>query len=459
MATPEFDLLVIGGGAAGSSAVTNLQGRNLKIALVERDKLGGTCLNYGCDPTKTLLHTASQLYNARQAHKLGLQILNAGFDWSAVLAQVRKVLDQIRGGTPEEAERDYKDATLFKGQARFVSPHEVEVNGQRLQADRIIIAGGTKATIPPIEGLQEAGYITNVEAVSLPVLPKRLAIMGGGPIGIEFSQMFARFGVEVTVIEKTPELLETEDRDLAERLVSQLAREGVSFKAGAEVVAARKDASGKRLTLQNKGGRQSEVVADEILVAVGRTPALDELNLEKAGVERTGKGVRVDENLRTNAPHIWAAGDIASKYQFTHVASEQGKRAALNAFASEPEPFDDKVIPWGIYTFPSIAHVGQTEQELRETGQEYVAARHTFEEVARAITDAQTGGMVKLLASPSGRILGGHILADDAGNLLSPVVLAMKAGLTVKTLAETIQPYPTLAEAVMQAARQLQEKL
>lgn len=459
MATPEFDLLVIGGGSAGSTAITNLQDRQLKIALVERDKMGGTCLNYGCDPTKTLLHIAALLHDARHAQKLGLRILDAGFEWSAVLEHVRQGQADIRGGTPEEAERDFKEATLFKGQARFVSPHEVEVNGQRLKAKQIIIATGSKPTVPPIEGLKEAGYITNIEAVSLPTLPRRLAIMGGGPIGIEFAQIFTRFGVEVTVVEKSADLLDTEDRDLADRLVELLAKEGVSFKAGVEVVRVHQDAAGKRLTLQNKHGQQSELVADEILVAVGRAPALDGLDLEAAGVETTERGVRVDEYLRTNVPHIWAAGDIASPFQFTHVADEQGKRAALNAFAASPEPYDDKIIPWGIYTYPSIADVGQTEQELREAGQDFVSVLHTFEEVARAVTDDQTSGMVKLLASREGKILGGHALANDAGDLLSPVVLAMRSGLTIKTLAHTVQPYPTLAEAIMQAADQLQKKL
>ena len=190
------------------------------------------------------------------------------------------------------------------------------------------------------------------------------------------------------------------------------------FQRGVEVVEVRKDASGKHLTLQDKDGNQSELVADEILVAVGRTPALDELNLEAAGVETTEKMVKVDDKLCTTAPHIWAAGDIACKYQFTHVSGEQGKRAALNAFSDAPEPFDDSVIPWGIYTYPSIAHVGKTEGELREAGQEFVQVLHTFEDVARAITDDQTEGMVKLLASPDGKILGGHILANNAGDLL-----------------------------------------
>lgn len=459
MATLEFDLLVIGDGAAGSSAVTNLQGRNLKIALVERDKLGGTCLNYGCDPTKALLHVAAQLHNARHSQKLGLQIVDGGFSWGKVLEHVRRLQEQIRGGTPEEAERNYKEATLFKGQARFVSPHEVEVDGQRLRADQIIIATGTIPTIPPIKGLKEAGYITNTEAVALPALPERLAILGGGPIGIEFSQIFARFGVQVTVLEKAPDLLSTEDRDLADPLVSLLGKEGVSFRAGVEVVEVRKEANGKRLILQKEEGGQSELVVDEILVAIGRAPALEALDLAVAGVETTEKGVKVDENLRTTVPHIWAAGDIACKYQFTHVASNQGKRAALNAFDAQTQPFDDKVIPWGIYTYPSIAHVGKTEQELKEAGQAYRAVMHSFEEVERAITDDQTEGLVKLLATPDGQILGAHILANNAGDLLSPLVVAMRTGWTVKTLAETVQPYPTLAEAVSQAAQQLQKKL
>lgn len=455
MAEHNYDLLVIGGGAAGSSAVTNLQGKNLKIALVERDKLGGTCLNYGCDPTKTLLHIAAQLHKARQADRYGLRILDVGFDWEAVQRRVTKVLEKIRGGSPEEADKNFKEADLYKGQARFVSPHEVEIDGQRLRAEKIIIASGTVATVPPIEGLQETGFITNVEAVSLKTLPKRLAIMGGGPIGIEFSQMFRRFGVEVTVLEKTPQVLATEDRDLADALVKLLAKEGISFRTGVEVVKVSPGESGKRLTLQRANGEQSELVVDEILVAIGRTPALKELNLAAAGVETTEKGIPVDKFLRTNVSHIWAAGDIASKYQFTHVASEQGKLAGLNAFSNEPQAYDESVIPWGVYTYPNLAHVGRTEEELREAGEEYRVVRHSFDEVVRAITDDQTEGMVKLLVSPSGKILGGHVLAEPAGELLSPLVIAMKAGLTVDVLAHTIQPYPTLAETVKQAADKL----
>ena len=458
MAELNYDLLVIGGGASGSSALTNLQDRGYKLALVERDKLGGTCLNYGCDPTKALLYIASQLHKAQHAERYGLQIPHAGFDWSAVQKYVQKVINQIRGGTPEEADKNFKDADLFKGQARFISSHEVEVNGQRLRAERIIIASGTIATVPPIKGLKDAGFITNVEAVSLAALPKRLAILGGGPIGIEFSQMFRRFGVEVTVLEKAPHVLATEDRDMAEALVSLLSKEGINFKTSVEITQVSRTDSGKRLSLQRENGSQSELVVDEILVAIGRTPALKEMDLEAAGVETTEKGIKVDKNLRTNVPHIWAAGDIASKYQFTHVASEQGKLAGLNAFATSPQAFDDSAIPWGTYTYPNLAHVGRTEEELREAGQEYRVVLHSFKELVRAITDDQTEGMVKLLADPSGKILGGHVLAEQAGELLSPVVVAMKAGLPVSALAHTIQPYPTVAEAVMQAAKQLLKK-
>jgi pyruvate/2-oxoglutarate dehydrogenase complex dihydrolipoamide dehydrogenase (E3) component len=459
VADHSYDLLVIGGGPAGSSAVDNLKAQGHKLALVEKDKLGGTCLNYGCDPTKTLLYIASQMQKARQANRLGLEIPHTGFDWGAVQGRVQKVLEQLRGGSLEEADKGFEGASLYKGPARFVAPHEIEVNGQRLRAERVIIASGTSPAVPPIEGLAEAGFITNVEAVSLETLPKRLAVLGGGPIGMEFAQVFRQFGVEVTVLEKAPHLLDTEDREMAGALVSLLTRSGISFKTGVELTCVRQEDSGKRLTIQHDDGRQAELVVDEILVAIGRKPDLEGLNLVAAGVETTEKGIKVDKNLRTTAPHIWAAGDIASKYQFTHIASAQGKLAARNAFAAAPELFDDSLIPWGVYTYPSLGHVGRTEEELRDEGQSYRVVRHPFKEVVRAVTDNQTEGMVKLLAAPDGRILGGHILADQAGDLLAPVVLAMKAGLKVKDLAETIQPYPTLAEAVVQAAAKLQKLL
>jgi dihydrolipoamide dehydrogenase len=458
MAKREYDMLVIGSGAAGSAAATTAAGKQVRVAMVESDRLGGTCLNYGCDPTKTMLYTAQLLYLAQHAKTYGLKNLTeVELDWPALLERVQKVIKQMRGGTPQEAQASLslKGVELLKGEASFISPHEVNIAGQAVWAERIVIATGCVPGIPPIEGLKETGFITNVQAVALPVLPRRLAIAGGGPIGLEFAQLFHRFGVEVTVVERTPHLLDTEDRELAEMLCKLLAEEGIQFKIGTELSRVQATPEGKRLTLQSDEGKKEELVVDELLVAVGRKPNLEMLHLEAAGVETTKKGIKVDATLRTNVPHIWAAGDVTGGYQFTHVAVDQGKLVAHNAFADQSHPFDDRVIPWGTYTYPALAHVGQTEEQLRKEGIEYRVARMPFSEVERAIMEGQTEGQVKLLIGKDRKILGGHILAVEAGNLLAPVVLAMRFGLTVDALADTMLPYPTMAEGVRWAADKL----
>lgn len=310
--------------------------------------------------------------------------------------------------------------------------------------------------MPPIEGLKEAGFITNVEAVSLPKLPRRLAVLGGGPIGIEFAQIFRRFGVEVTVVERSPHILDTEDRELAEMLGKLLGEEGIRLKTGLELTRVRRDNSGKHLALKDKDGKEESLTVDEILVAVGREPALESLDLEVAGVKTGKEGIKVDRHLRTSIAHIWAAGDITGGYQFTHVAYEQGKVAAHNAFAAEPASFDERVIPWVTYTYPALAHVGQTEEQLREDKVRYKVGRMRFAEVERAVADGQTDGLVKLLVDEQGKILGGHILGFNAGSLLAPVILAMKANISADTLAATILPYPTMAEGVRWAADRLE---
>lgn len=457
MAEQAYDLVVIGAGGAGSSAANTANEQGKRVALIERDKLGGTCLNYGCDPTKTLLYSAHLLYQAQRAWQYGLRIEAAQADWAALVARVQQIIERMRGGTPDEARQQmqHKGINLIMDEASFVSPHEVKVGNQTLRAEQIIIASGTKESIPPIEGLQESGYITNEQAVSLAQLPKRLAIAGGGPIGIEFSQLFHRFGVEVTVLERSPQLLDTEDRELAEMLCKLLSEEGIKLRTKVELTRVQPDQYGKRLTVKNEDGQEEELVVDEVLIAVGRQPNLDSLNLKAAGVETTKDGIKVDKNLRTNVPHIWAAGDITGGYQFTHVAVDQGKLTAHNAFAREPQAFDDRFIPWGVYTYPTLAHIGKTEEQLRKEGVEYQVGRMNFSEVERAITDGQMEGMVKLLVDKQHKLLGGHILGFNAGSLIAPVVLAMRSGLPVDALADTMLPYPTLAEAVRWAADKL----
>jgi dihydrolipoamide dehydrogenase len=456
MAKHEYDLIVIGAGGAGSTAATTAAGMGKRVALIERDKLGGTCLNYGCDPTKTLLHTASVLYHARHASVLGLRIPHAEADWAAVQAHVRQVVETIRGGTPEQARAGMatQNIDLFMGEAAFSSPHEINVNGETLRGQQFIIATGTVPFIPDIEGLSEAGYITNMEAVSLPELPKRLVVIGGGPIGLEFAQMFSRFGAQVVVIERAKEPLPHEDRELAQALCAQLTAEGIRLEFGAEMRCGEIDARGKRIHIQRETGHEEELLADQLLVAVGRRPALDELNLKAAGVQTTAEGITTDATLRTNVPHIWAAGDITSPYQFTHVAADQGSLVAHNVFAAKPQAFDDRVIPWVTFTDPELARVGASEADLKEKKIEYRVGHTAFNKLDRAIATNQTVGCVKILADPAGKVLGGHILGANAGELIAPIVYAMKFGLTVKMLGAAMLPYPTMAEAVRWTADQ-----
>ena len=458
MTAQTYDLLVIGAGAAGSSAVSAAQKEGRRIALIERNILGGTCLNYGCDPTKTLLHAARLLYQARHAEHDGLRIPQAQADWTQVLARVQQVIKQLRGGTNEEAMAQLarQGIEVLQGEASFVTPHELTIGGRIITAERILIATGCETVVPPIEGLHEVGFITNVQAVSLPDLPRRLAIIGGGAIGIEFAQMFARFGVEVTVLERGSQLLDKEDREVAEQLCTLLSQEGIQMQTSAELRCVEKDSQGcKRLTVRHESGSEEQLRVDELLLAMGRHPELQSLHLEAAGIKTGKKGIEVDATLRTNVPHIWAAGDVTGGYQFTHVASEQGKLAARNAFADEAQPFDDRAIPWATFTDPALAHVGKTEEQLREKGTAYRTGRASFRHNERATIEGETAGLVKLLVDEQGHILGGHILASHADDLLAPIVLAMRANIPVSDLAGTVLPYPTLSEAVRVAAEDI----
>jgi pyruvate/2-oxoglutarate dehydrogenase complex dihydrolipoamide dehydrogenase (E3) component len=289
MAKEVYDLLVIGAGAAGSSAATTIAKNGRRVALVERNLLGGTCLNYGCDPTKTLLHISHLLYQARHAEPYGLRIPTATFEWRDVQAWVQKVINQLRGGTLEEARADLarQGIDLLHGEATFISPDQVSVAGQIISATQSIIATGSENVVPPIEGLEEAGYITNIQAVSLPTLPRRLAVIGGGTIGMEFAQIFHRFGVDVTVLERGPTILDKEDCELAEQLCALLTREGIRLETNAELSRVRRDGATKRLAVRCGQGPTEELVVDEILLAVGRRPSFKSLALGKLGVKTT----------------------------------------------------------------------------------------------------------------------------------------------------------------------------
>jgi dihydrolipoamide dehydrogenase len=452
-----YDLLVIGAGAAGSSAVNSAAMNGKRVALVERNLLGGTCLNYGCDPTKTMLHSAHLLYNAKHAKRYGLRISDATFEWNEIQERVRHVIAHLRGGTLTEAQANLERQGIefLHGEASFVSANEVIVAGQSIFAKQIIIATGCEAVVPPMNGLKETGFITNIQAVGLPTLPRSMAIIGGGSIGIEFAQLFHRFGVDVTVLEHGPTILDKEDSELAANLCEMLTSEGIRLETHVEIKKVQINGASKKLTLRCGKGAEEELVVDEILLAVGRRPSLQSLHLEAAGVRTTEKGIIVDETLRTTIPNIWAAGDVASKYQFTHVASKQGELAAHNAFSSKPLSFNDHVIPWVTFTNPALAHAGKTEEQLQKENVEYRAVRLSLRENERAIMMGETEGLVKLLVDAENRILGVHILASEGDNIIAPFVLAMQATISISMIASIMLPYPTLSEVVHQVANKL----
>ena len=451
-----FDLVVIGAGAAGSTVAGEAIGRGARVAMIERWKVGGTCLNVGCDPTKTMVRSAEVLHLAHHARRFGIQVENPRGDWPAVMDRVDRIIDTIRGGDGDQNIRD-SGVALYKGEGRFLGPHEISVEGTRLHAAKVIIATGATGRVPPIPGLREAGFITNRDAVALPELPRSLAIIGGGVIGVEFAQIFARFGVEVTLFSRAAHILPHEDTELTGALRTVLEREGVRIETEAPVRRVTAEDGRKRLTAE-RDGDAIVCEAEEILLAAGRVPALDALNLAAAGVASDASGIAVDATMRTNVPHVWAVGDVvAGGYPFTHVADYQARAAEHNAMSGmPPRHVDYRAVPWATFTDPELARVGLTEPEAIAAGHDIKCATVAMRDLARALTAGETDGLVKLVSDrATGRLLGGHILAARGGELLGEVALTMRLRLPVSAIAETIHAYPTLSEAVFWAAYEL----
>lgn len=453
----QFDLVVIGAGAAGSTVAGEARALGASVALVERWKVGGTCLNVGCDPTKTLVRSAEVLHLARTAADYGIAVEAARADWPAVRRRVEQVIDTIRGGDGDANIRAM-GTVLLKGEARFVGPHEVAVGGERLRGDRVVIATGAKASLPPIPGLAEAGFITNVEAVSLEALPRSLAILGAGVIAAEFAQIFCRFGVEVTLLNRRDRILPREDAELATELEAVLRREGVRIENNVRAERVVREGGLARIDVVREEEAPFAVEAETILLATGRVPVVEELDLDAAGIAHGSDGIVVDRTLRTSQPHVWAAGDVIKGARpFTHVADAHARVVIANAFGQGPmREVDDRAVPWVVFTDPELARVGPTEAEARAAGIEVEVATVRFRDIARAITARETDGQVKLLADrASGRLLAGHLLGARAGELLPEIALAVRLGLPAAVICETLHAYPTLSEGVFWAAFEL----
>ncbi len=451
-----FDLVVIGAGAAGSTIAAEARAMGARVALIEQWKVGGTCLNAGCDPTKTLVRSAEVLHLAQTAARYGIVVDGARADWPAIRARVETVIDTIRGGDGDANIRR-SGIVLFKGHARFRSPHEIAVDGELIRAERVVIATGARSVVPPIPGLAEAGFITNVEAVALDRLPRSLAILGGGVVATEFAQIFGRLGVAVTMLNRRERILPREEPELTEALQEVLRREGIRIENGVRARRIERDGALARIALE-RDGAPVDCAAETILLATGRAPEVRDLGLEAAGVASSPAGIAVDATLRTTAPNIWAAGDvIAGGYPFTHVADYQARVVAYNVLGrGRPREVDYAAVPWGVFTDPELGRVGQTEAEARAAGCDVKVATTHFRDIARGITAGETDGLVKLVADRvTGRLLGAHILGARGAELLGEAALAIRLRLPVGAIADTLHAYPTLSEGVFWTAFEL----
>jgi len=454
-----YNVVVIGGGTAGlvtAAATAALGGR---VALVERGRMGGDCLNTGCVPSKALISSARLAAQIRRAPEWGLDPLEPRFDLARVLESMRERRARI---APHDSQERFESlgVDVFRAGARFLSPREVQAGEARLRARNFVIATGSRAAIPPIEGLAEARPYTNETVFDeLGEKPDRLIILGGGPIGCELGQAFARLGVKVTIVEMAARILEKEDEDASETVRRRLEADGARVLTGARATRVSRAGGRVRMEVEAGEGRREDLEAEALLVAAGRVPNTEDLGLEAAGVVHDARGIRVDACLRTSQRHVYAAGDVAGGHQFTHVADDHARTIVRNILLPwPPKKVDQAVLPWCTYTSPEVARVGLSEAEARGRGIAHDVWRCPFREVDRAVVEREEEGFVKVLTAKGGdRILGATIVGERAGDLVHELVLAMKNGVGLRGVAGTIHAYPTFAEAARKAADRQQK--
>ncbi|MGD8312810.1 MAG: FAD-dependent oxidoreductase [Gammaproteobacteria bacterium] len=435
------DLVIIGGGAGGLVVASVAAQLGQRVTLIEKAaRLGGDCLHYGCVPSKTLIHAARVASLMRRAPEFGLPSCDPAVDLGRVADHVQSVIDRIQLHDDPERFRGYGCEVRF-GPAGFIEPHAVQVVGEVIRGRRFVIATGSQPFIPPIEGLEETGYLTNEDLFSLRELPARLVVLGGGPVGLEMAQAFARLGSRVTVVERLPHLLPQEDPAVADVLQAQLESEGLVIHSATTVERVFREGAETRVACS--GGLT--LAADALLVAVGRRPVVDGLGLDTAGVTHDAKGIRVDRRQRTSRKHIYACGDVCGPYPLTHMAEYQAGIVISNAVFRIPKKTDYRVVPWVTFTDPELARVGLTEQQARNKGIDPVVLSFPFKDIDRALTDGQAAGLTKLVIH-RGKLLGASILGPHAGELIHEIALAMKTGAGIGDISATIHAYPTLAQ-------------
>ena len=452
----QFDrnLVVIGAGAAGLVTSYIAAATRAKVTLIEGHKMGGDCLNYGCVPSKAIIRSATFVNQAIHAEKLGIAKADIEYNFADVMQRVHRVVSTVE---PHDSVERYTKlgVDVVQGYARITSPWTVEVNGQTLTTRAIVIATGGRPTIPNIPGLDQVTHYTSDTIWSLTERPNRFVVLGGGPIGCELTQAFARLDCKVTLVVRSG-LMGKEDADAVALVEEALIADGVRVMTHTNTVRCERDENGQRLIVSNKDGVEEAIDFDALLCAVGRTARTEGFGLEELGIKLSkNKTVEVDAWLQTNYPNIYAAGDVAGPYQFTHTAAHQAWYASVNTLFGSLKRFkaDYSVIPWATFTSPEVARVGLSENEAKEQGIAYEVVKYGLDDLDRAIADEAAHGFVKVLTVPGkDKILGATIVGEHAGDLLAEYVLAMKHGLGMNKILGTIHTYPTWSEANKYAA-------
>lgn len=445
MAKYDYDIGVIGGGAAGLTVASGSAQLGAKTILLEQEeKLGGDCLHYGCVPSKTLIHSATAYNSLRDMEMLGLPaVKKSPVDYSLVADRIQKVINTIQVHDSVERFNGLGVEVAF-GTAEFVDSHSVKVDKRVVIAKKWLVATGSSPFIPDFKGKEFC--LTNRDIFSLPQLPEHLVVLGGGAIGIEIAQAFARLGSKVSVVQRSEQILSREDKELADIVMQALVGDGVKFYLGHTVEKIEQEKGVYKVTVIDNKKNKINVNCTHVLAAYGRRPNVESLLLEKAGVDYNEKGVSVDARLRTNVKHIYAAGDVTGKYQFTHAAGYEGGIVITNAIMGLPRKVNYQWMPHCTYTDPEFAVVGKTEKELTAEGQSYSVWTEDFKNNDRAQAEATITGKIKLLLSSKGKPLGVHIVGHNAGDLLAEWVAVVNGKLKLSTLAGAIHPYPTQAE-------------
>jgi len=452
-----YNLVVIGAGTAGLVTAAGSVALGARVALIERHKMGGDCLNFGCVPSKALISSARLVHRMRHSQRWGINPSEPAFDFNAVFSKMRMARDEL---APLDSQERFESlgVDVFRGEATFLSPTDLTVGQVKLRARNFVIATGSHAAIPPAIGASQVPYLTNETIFDeLKEKPESLLIVGGGPIGCELGQMFARLGVKVTLIQRGPRLLKKEDPVVSEFVQAVLQAEGVRILTRFEIKEAMKTEGG--LTLRSAS---QSISGSTLLIAAGRQPNIENLNLRKAHVSFTDRGVTVDKYLETSQPKIYAVGDVVGRLQFTHVADYHARIAIRNTlvpFSFLRQKVDYSIVPWCSYLDPEVATVGLTESQAKERGIDYELIEQEMNAVDRAVVERTDAGFARVLVKRgSDKILGATIIGEHAGELIQEFVLAMKHGIGLKQIASTIYTYPTFASLVLKSAEKFNKK-